>query len=571
MSRRNLQLADGLSLPLDAVTHTFAILAIRGVGKTHTASVMAEEMLKAGQPIAVYDPTGAWWGLRSSADGRQPGFSVVVFGGENADVPLEETAGVVIAETIIEKRIPAILDVSLLRKGARIRFMTDFCETLYHQNRAPLHFFVDEAHTIAPQRVFPEGAKLLGAVEDIVLQGRRRGLGVTVISQRPALVNKNITAMCNVLVAMRILGPHDRAAVAEWIDAFGDRERGQQMLADLGGLGKGDGWVWAPEWNIFKRVHFRQRETFDSSATPEVGQAVRRPKRLAEIDVAALGERIKETVQRAKENDPRALKLRIAELERQLRGVRPQTQTVEIKVPVLDQKQIDQVMKFTGVLEQAAGSILPAIRDMAQKLGQARASSSRTAEAARPLSRMQPEPNYPHLRRREQHPVHNPSEQPASLQDGLSTMERSLLTALAQHPDGLTKSQVLVLADYRAAGRTSAAFARMVREAWAEGRNGKLVITRAGLDALGPFEPLPTGIALQEHLLNSSKLNQVEKSFLRVLFSVYPNSIGKGEILEQTNYAAAGRTSAAFAKLVKLNWAVKDGRGLRASDQFFED
>src|SRR3954471_6994001 len=95
-----LHIADGLSLPLDAVTSTFAVMGIRGSGKTHTASVMAEEMLKAGQPIVVYDPTGAWFGLKTSADGKRPGFPVVIFGGEHPDVPLEESAGETIAKVI---------------------------------------------------------------------------------------------------------------------------------------------------------------------------------------------------------------------------------------------------------------------------------------------------------------------------------------------------------------------------------------------------------------------------------------------------------------------------------------
>jgi DNA helicase HerA-like ATPase len=67
------------TLPIEAVTQTFAILAKRGVGKTYTASVMAEEMLAAGQPIIAIDPTGAWYGLRSE-------YPVVIFGGEHADV-----------------------------------------------------------------------------------------------------------------------------------------------------------------------------------------------------------------------------------------------------------------------------------------------------------------------------------------------------------------------------------------------------------------------------------------------------------------------------------------------------
>jgi hypothetical protein len=313
-----LKLSDQLTLPLEAVTGTFAILAIRGVGKTHTASVMAEEMLAVGQPIVAYDPTGAWWGLKSSADGKRPAFPVVVFGGEHADVPLEETAGDTVATTIVEKRIPAILDVSLLRKGARVRFMTDFCESLYHKNREPLHFFADEAQTIAPQniRAMPEATRLLGAVEDIILQGRRRGLGFTAISPRPALVNTNIRSACQTLVAMRIQGPHDRKAILEWIEAHGDQERAKELLASLASLPKGDAWVWSPPDDIFKRVHFRERRTFDSSATPKVGGKIVTPQRMAQVDLNALGEAIKATVESAKANDPKALRARIAELER---------------------------------------------------------------------------------------------------------------------------------------------------------------------------------------------------------------------------------------------------------------
>jgi hypothetical protein len=45
-----------LSLSLETVTQTFAILAKRGFDKTHTAVVMTEETLKALQQVVVRDP-----------------------------------------------------------------------------------------------------------------------------------------------------------------------------------------------------------------------------------------------------------------------------------------------------------------------------------------------------------------------------------------------------------------------------------------------------------------------------------------------------------------------------------
>ncbi len=103
-----LRIASNLSLGLDAVTKTFAILAQRRKGKTYTASVIAEEFVKAGQPWVALDPTGAWWGLRAGADGStKVGLPVYVFGGQHGDLPLERTAGKVIeakAEDPVELR-----------------------------------------------------------------------------------------------------------------------------------------------------------------------------------------------------------------------------------------------------------------------------------------------------------------------------------------------------------------------------------------------------------------------------------------------------------------------------------
>ena len=208
----NLILSDELKLPLEAVTRTFSILAMKGVGKTHCGVVMTEEMLKAGQNVIVIDPIGVWWGLRSSKDGRSEGHSVVIFGGEHGDAPLEETAGETIASAIVQNNFSAILDLSQMRKGAQVRLMTAFAESLYRLNRRPLHLMVDEADAFAPQRPMKGEERLLGSFEDIVRRGRARGLGVTLITQRAAIINKNVLTQTEVLVCLRVMAPQDREA-----------------------------------------------------------------------------------------------------------------------------------------------------------------------------------------------------------------------------------------------------------------------------------------------------------------------------------------------------------------------
>jgi uncharacterized protein len=101
VTRTSLQIAKDLSLPTKAITQTFSILAKRGAGKTYTAAVMVEEMLKAGLQVVVVDPVGVWWGLRSSADGQHAGLPMVIMGGEHGDVPLEVGVGESIADVVV--------------------------------------------------------------------------------------------------------------------------------------------------------------------------------------------------------------------------------------------------------------------------------------------------------------------------------------------------------------------------------------------------------------------------------------------------------------------------------------
>lgn len=171
-----IKLSDDLILPLEAVTETFAILANRGSGKSAVASRLVEQMHKADLPVAVLDVKGDWWGIRSSADGKGAGLPFVIFGGDHGDVPLEPSAGELIADLIVDERVPSVLDLSHMSKAKARSFATDFAERLYRRNREALHLVIEEADVLVPQRAAAETARLLGAMEDIAKRGRGRGL-----------------------------------------------------------------------------------------------------------------------------------------------------------------------------------------------------------------------------------------------------------------------------------------------------------------------------------------------------------------------------------------------------------
>jgi hypothetical protein len=384
---KQLQIADDFALPVEAVTQTFAVLAKRGVGKTYTASVMAEEMLRAGHQVVAIDPTGAWWGLRSE-------FPVVILGGEHADVPLEESAGEAVARAIVEHRFPAVLDLSLFRKGQMFRFMTAFAEALYRLNREAVHLFVDEADAVAPQARNYGGDenRLLGAMEDIVRRGRKRGIGCTLITQRPAVLNKNVLTQCEVLVALRLVHPADIGAIKEWVNVHAEPAQAKEMIDSLPSLPVGTAWFWSPGWgDIFQRVKVRKRTTFDSSATPKPGEQARRPGKLAPIDLAKLGDRIRQTAEEAKANDPAALKRRVADLERQL-TVKPAAAPAKVErveVPVLKDGQLARAEKLVQSADkqvQALTTAMAQLREAVARVGHRPAPAPAVARPAPPAA-----------------------------------------------------------------------------------------------------------------------------------------------------------------------------------------
>src|SRR5205807_7288432 len=103
-----------------------------------------------------------------------------------------------------------------------------------HKNRRPLQLVLDEADAFAPQRPQRGQERMLGAVEDLVRRGRARGIGVTLVTQRSAVLNKDVLTQAEVLIALRTIAPQDRDAIDEWIRVHGTPEQREQLMSKIG-------------------------------------------------------------------------------------------------------------------------------------------------------------------------------------------------------------------------------------------------------------------------------------------------------------------------------------------------
>ncbi len=94
--------------------------------------------------------------------------------------------------------------------------------------RHPISLFCDEAHLYIPERTAADSADEIsvGIFERIAKEGRKYGVGLVVISQRPSEVNRTVLSQCNNVVAMRLTNGEDQSVIRrllpDSLGGFGD-------------------------------------------------------------------------------------------------------------------------------------------------------------------------------------------------------------------------------------------------------------------------------------------------------------------------------------------------------------
>jgi uncharacterized protein len=275
-------------VPDAALDADIAILGKKGRGKTFTAKGLVERLLTLGRRVLVLDPLSVWWGLKASADGKSPGYPIAVFGGPKADIPITSTSGHALGQLFAGAPISAVLDMGEMRKAEQARLVADLLDHLFTVNREPLWLVLEEADAFAPQQPMGDMTRVLGEVDRIARRGRAFGFRLISITQRPAKLNKDVLTQLSTLIAMGVTSPQDRDAIKAWVDGNADRDKARAVYDSLAQLRVGEGWIWAPDHDLLKRVKFPPIVTLDTSKTPKAGDKPLGTPVLAEADITRL-------------------------------------------------------------------------------------------------------------------------------------------------------------------------------------------------------------------------------------------------------------------------------------------
>jgi DNA helicase HerA-like ATPase len=99
------------------------------------------------------------------------------------------------------------------------RLLTDIFEARKRRLISPGMVVVEEAHNYIPERGSGNAAST-SIVRTIAAEGRKFGLGLMVISQRPARVDKNVISQCNTQIIMRVTNPNDLKALSKGLEGM---------------------------------------------------------------------------------------------------------------------------------------------------------------------------------------------------------------------------------------------------------------------------------------------------------------------------------------------------------------
>lgn len=100
---------------------------------------------------------------------------------------------------------------------ARILFRYKVFQTHAERAKDPVLLVCEEAHRYVPDRGEAEYAAAQGAIRRIAREGRKYGLGLMLVSQRPADVESTVIAQCGTWLVLRLTNQADQQHVARFL------------------------------------------------------------------------------------------------------------------------------------------------------------------------------------------------------------------------------------------------------------------------------------------------------------------------------------------------------------------
>lgn len=254
--------AAGRDFYVDAqelVTGRTCIIAQSGAGKSWSIAVLCEKMCRNNIGFCLIDTEGEYYSLKEKFDniwwiGAEGGDSRT--GNIRMDYDIEKVNIRHILQRAVAESRPVIYDVSEIDMIPRVSKMTHELYEVATDQRKPYLLIVEEA-----DKFIPQSKDSIKKIEEISRRGRKRGLGLMVATQRPAIVTKNVLSQCNNQIIGKLSIDNDLKAVGLFFSS-------KQEVEELTTLNPGDFYVMGNLVREKTKMRFGRRETQHRGLTP---------------------------------------------------------------------------------------------------------------------------------------------------------------------------------------------------------------------------------------------------------------------------------------------------------------
>lgn len=83
---------------------------------------------------------------------------------------------------------------------------------------------IEEAHNFIPNRIDGSDAPSLPVIKQIATEGRKYGMGLVFISQRPSRIDATVLSQANSFLILRIVNPNDQKYIRDVVETMGEDE-----------------------------------------------------------------------------------------------------------------------------------------------------------------------------------------------------------------------------------------------------------------------------------------------------------------------------------------------------------
>lgn len=136
---------------------------------------------------------------------------------------LFDTFGYITPPDLVKKGKITVINLKGIEPDIQQMVVYKVAKDLFHARKLnkipPFMFILEEAHNFAPERGFGEAISSR-VIRTIASEGRKFGMGLGVITQRPARIDKNVLSQCTTQVFLRITNPNDMKSVVESVEGI---------------------------------------------------------------------------------------------------------------------------------------------------------------------------------------------------------------------------------------------------------------------------------------------------------------------------------------------------------------